>query len=119
MGAGQARRGRHLLFQLAQGGEHTMSNFEQVEILLAEDSDTDAEMTLRALNEKGIANSVTWVKDGESALDFIYYRGSYAERANGHPKVILLDLKMPRVTALTCCDKSKPTRAPRPFQWSC
>jgi two-component system, response regulator len=77
-----------------------MSDFEEVEILLAEDSDTDGEMTLRALRKKGIANNVTWVKDGESALDFIYYRGSYAERANGHPKVILLDLKMPRVDGI-------------------
>ena len=46
-----------------------MSDFEEVEILLAEDSDTDAEMTLRALRKKGIANSVTRVKDGASALD--------------------------------------------------
>jgi len=77
-----------------------MSNFEQVEILLAEDSDTDAEMTLRALRKEGLANSVTWVKDGESALDFIYARGHYAERANRHPKVILLDLKMPKINGI-------------------
>jgi CheY-like chemotaxis protein len=77
-----------------------MSNFEEIEILLAEDSDSDAEMTLRALREKGLANSVTWVKDGESALDFIYYRGNYAERPNGPPKIILLDLKMPRVDGI-------------------
>ena len=77
-----------------------MSDFEEVDILLAEDSDTDAEMTLRALRKEGLANSVTWVKDGESALDFIYARGHYAERANRHPKVILLDLKMPKVNGL-------------------
>ena len=77
-----------------------MSDFEEVDILLAEDSDTDAEMTLRALRKKGIANSVTRVKDGASALDFIYARGDYAERANRHPKVILLDLKMPKVNGI-------------------
>ena len=77
-----------------------MSDFAEVEVLLAEDSDTDGEMTLRALRKNGIANNVTWVKHGEAALDFIYARGNYAERANRHPKVILLDLKMPRVNGI-------------------
>ena len=70
-----------------------MSDFEEVEILLAEDSDTDAEMTLRALRKKGIANSVTRVKDGASALDFIYARGDYAERANRQPESHSLGLE--------------------------
>ena len=74
-----------------------MNQFEEVEILLAEDTDTDGEMTLRVLRKKGIANNVTWVKDGQAAIDFIYRRGEYAQRTSGHPKVILLDLKMPRV----------------------
>jgi two-component system response regulator len=77
-----------------------MSEFEEVDILLAEDSDTDGEMTLRALRKKGIANNVTWVRDGQEALDFIYYRGKYAARPNQHPKLVLLDLKMPRVDGI-------------------
>ena len=77
-----------------------MSDFEEVDILLAEDSDTDGEMTLRALRKKGITNNLTWVRDGEEALDFIYHRGSYAERSNRHPKLVLLDLKMPRVDGI-------------------
>ena len=77
-----------------------MSELEEVDILLAEDSDTDGEMTLRALRKKGIANNLTWVRDGEEALDFIYYRGNYAQRSNRHPKLILLDLKMPRVDGI-------------------
>ena len=77
-----------------------MSEFEEVDILLAEDSDTDGEMTLRALRKKGIANNLTWVRDGEEALDLIYQRGNYAERPNRHPKLILLDLKMPRVDGI-------------------
>jgi CheY-like chemotaxis protein len=85
-----------------------MSDSEEVEILLAEDSDTDGEMTLRALRKNGIANNVTWVKDGEAALDFIYARGNYAERANRHPKVILLDLKMPRVNGIDVLRQIKP-----------
>jgi two-component system, response regulator len=77
-----------------------MSELEEVDILLAEDSDTDGEMTLRALRKKGIANNLTWVRDGEEALDFIYHRGNYAERSNRHPKLVLLDLKMPRVDGI-------------------
>jgi two-component system, response regulator len=77
-----------------------MSEFEEVDILLAEDSDTDGEMTLRALRKKGISNNLTWVRDGEEALDFIYHRGNYAERSNRHPKLVLLDLKMPRVDGI-------------------
>jgi CheY-like chemotaxis protein len=77
-----------------------MSDFEEVEILLAEDSETDGEMTLRALRKKGLANNVTWVTDGQEALDFLYRRGQYAGRPNRHPKLVLLDLKMPRVDGI-------------------
>jgi two-component system response regulator len=77
-----------------------MSELEQVEILLAEDNDTDAEMTLRALRKQHLANNVTWVNDGEEALDFLYCRGKYIGRPNRHPKLILLDLKMPKVDGI-------------------
>jgi two-component system response regulator len=77
-----------------------MGDLKPVEILIAEDSKTDAEMTMRALKRKGLANHVTWVKDGQEALDFIFCTGAYETRTNGHPKLILLDLKMPKVDGI-------------------
>ncbi len=69
-------------------------------ILLAEDSRKDAELTLSALQEKNLANEVFVVRDGEEALDYLYRRGPYCDRAHGNPAVILLDLKMPKVDGL-------------------
>jgi CheY-like chemotaxis protein len=73
-------------------------NFEMVDILLAEDSDADAELTLRALRKHNIGNAVHRVRDGQEALDFLLREGAYM----GAPpvrqlKLVLLDLKMPRV----------------------
>jgi CheY-like chemotaxis protein len=72
-----------------------------VEILLVEDSSTDAELAMRALKHNHLANHLVWVKDGEEALDFIFARGIYHDRnvENG-PKMILLDLKLPKVDGL-------------------
>ena len=77
-----------------------MNDYEQVEILLAEDNETDAEMTIRALRRKNLANNLVWVKDGAEALDFIFRRGAYASRPNETPKLVLLDLKMPKVDGI-------------------
>jgi CheY-like chemotaxis protein len=77
-----------------------MDKFENVDILLVEDSPTDAELALRALRKGKLANNVTWVKDGAEALDFIFRRGAYAGRPDRHPKLILLDLKLPKVDGL-------------------
>jgi CheY-like chemotaxis protein len=77
-----------------------MTGFEQVEILLVEDNPTDAELTMRALRKKNLANNLVWVKDGEEALDFIYCRGRYKDRVNGTPKLILLDLKLPKIDGI-------------------
>jgi CheY-like chemotaxis protein len=77
-----------------------MTDFEQVEILLAEDSESDAEMTMRALRKKNLANRLVWVKDGAEALDFIFRRGAYASRPATAPKLVLLDLKMPKVDGI-------------------
>jgi len=78
-----------------------MEHLEQVEILLVEDNPTDAEMTLRALRRNNLANKVHWVKDGEQALEFIFRTGAYAGRDPGvRPKLIMLDIKMPKVDGI-------------------
>jgi two-component system response regulator len=76
-------------------------DINEVEILLVEDSPHDAELTLRALRKHNLANRVFHAKDGAEALDFILAAGAYAERKveNG-PKVIMLDLKLPKVDGL-------------------
>jgi CheY-like chemotaxis protein len=76
-------------------------NLEELEILLVEDNPTDAELTMRALKRKNLANRLVWVKDGEEALDFIYARGQFADRnSEDLPRLILLDLRMPKVDGL-------------------
>jgi CheY-like chemotaxis protein len=77
-----------------------MNDFDAVEILLAEDSETDAEMTIRALQGKNLTNRLVRVKDGAEALDFISRRGVYSERPPGLPMLLLLDLKMPKVDGI-------------------
>ena len=72
-----------------------------VEILLVEDNPRDAELTIRALKKKNLANSLFHVEDGVDALDFLFARGKYSDRdINDAPKVVLLDLKLPRIDGL-------------------
>lgn len=66
-------------------------------ILLAEDDPYDIELTLTALAEYNLANDVVIARDGQEALDYLYRRGNFASRAPGHPVVVLLDIKMPKV----------------------
>ncbi len=73
----------------------------EVEILLVEDNPADAELTLRALRKRNLTNCIIHVQDGEEALDFIFARGQYSARQiEQKPKVILLDLKLPKVDGL-------------------
>jgi len=73
----------------------------EVEILLVEDNPHDLEMTLRALRKNNLANSITSVTDGEAALDFIFARGKYSGRDINHaPRVVFLDLKLPKVDGI-------------------
>lgn len=72
-----------------------------VDILLVEDNPQDAEMAIRALKKNNLANHLIHVKDGEEALDFIFTRGAFSDRkGKSNPKVILLDLKLPKVGGL-------------------
>jgi two-component system response regulator len=77
-----------------------MEPFEQVEILLVEDSSIDAELTMRAMKSGGLANKLLWVQDGQEALDFMFRHGKYAGREDSIPRLVLLDLKMPRVDGI-------------------
>ena len=78
-----------------------MDNSEAVDILLVEDNPQDAELTIRALKKHNFANRLIVVEDGAEALDFIFCRGKYATRELNHrPKVVLLDLKLPKVSGL-------------------
>ncbi|KGQ20275.1 Two-component system response regulator [Lysobacter dokdonensis DS-58] len=86
-------------------------NLRQVEILLVEDSKADAEMTLRTLSKHGIANHVDWVRDGVQALEWLFREGEYAGRDNGDPRLVLLDIKMPRMDGLQVLERMK--RDPR------
>jgi two-component system response regulator len=79
----------------------TMTDTEAVDILLVEDNPQDAELTIRALKRHNLANRLFTVEDGAEALDFLLCRGKYTARDNGHPpKVVLLDLKLPKVSGL-------------------
>ncbi|MFC4158799.1 response regulator [Chitinimonas lacunae] len=77
-----------------------MSNMQAVDILLVEDNPTDAELTLTALAEQRVANRVIWVTDGESALDYLFCRGAYRERDPTPPRLVLLDLKLPKIDGI-------------------
>lgn len=83
-------------------------NYDSIEILFAEDSIDDATLTLRALNKGGLTNPIFHVKDGAEALDFMYCKGDYASRnIHEHLKLILLDLKMPKVSGIEVLEKLK------------
>lgn len=73
----------------------------EVEILLVEDNLSDAELVTRALRKVNLANNLVHVKDGEEALDFIFAEGQYKDREMKNvPRVILLDIKMPKVDGI-------------------
>lgn len=78
-----------------------MTDLNAIDILLVEDNPRDAELTIRALKKKHLANKLFHVQDGVAALDFLFARGTFADRnVEDAPRVILLDLKLPRVNGL-------------------
>jgi CheY-like chemotaxis protein len=76
-------------------------------ILLAEDNPNDVELTLAALAENHLANEVVVVRDGAEALDYLHRRGVFKLRTEGHPAVVLLDLKLPKVDGLEVLEQVK------------
>lgn len=84
-----------------------MNKYQNVEILLVEDSVHDAEMTMRVLKRRGIVNDIAWVKDGVEAVEYVFCEGDYASRDNGLPKLVLLDMKMPRMDGLQVLKRLK------------
>lgn len=85
-----------------------MSEHDEVEILLVEDNPFDAELTIGALQEAKLVNHLVWVKDGAEALDFVFGKGAYAGRmVSLLPKVILLDLRLPKVDGLEVLQRLK------------
>lgn len=78
-----------------------MANPNEVEILLVEDNASDEELTLHALRRNNLANRIHVVRDGEEALEFLLCRGKYQERSfDSPPRLVLLDLKLPKVDGL-------------------
>lgn len=77
-----------------------MEKFNAVDILIVEDNPRDAELTIRALKRNKLANHIFIACDGVEALDFLYCRGKYETRENSNPKIILLDLKLPKISGL-------------------
>lgn len=83
-------------------------NYDNVEILFVEDSKDDAILTIRALTKSGFTSKLHHVLDGAEALDFIFCRGGYASRnPKEFPKLILLDLKMPKVSGIEVLEQVK------------
>jgi two-component system response regulator len=72
-----------------------------VDILLVEDNEDDVDLAMHALRQEKLANSIFVVRDGEEALDFLFCRGQFSQRRIDHPpKLVLLDLKLPKVDGL-------------------
>lgn len=85
-----------------------MERVEAVDVLLVEDNPQDAELTVRAFKKSNLANNIITIDDGEEAVDFIFCRRKYANRDFIHnPKIILLDVKLPKINGLEILKKIK------------
>jgi two-component system, response regulator len=81
---------------------------KEIDILLIEDNENDAELAIRALQKNNVARNIIHLKDGEDALDFLFGNGQYTGRnTNNKPRVILLDLKMPKISGLEVLEQIK------------
>ena len=87
---------------------------DEIEILLVEDNMDDAEMTIRALKKVQLANKLVHLKDGDEALDFLFAKGTFENReTTNKPKMIFLDIKMPRTDGIEVLRKIKSNEATR------
>ena len=87
-----------------------------IEILLVEDNPNDVELTLHALKNNKLTNNIQVVRDGAEALEFLFGTGAYANRSiNRPPKVILLDLKLPKVDGMEVLKRIKADKRTRPI----
>jgi CheY-like chemotaxis protein len=85
-----------------------LAESDAIEILMVEDNPADAELTLHALRKNNLANKVQRVRDGEEALDFLFCRGTFSgRRFEAAPRLILLDLKLPKVDGLEVLQEVK------------
>jgi two-component system, response regulator len=82
--------------------------YHDVDILLVEDNPNEAKLTIRSFEKNNLANKLLHIDDGEDALDFIFARGKYAARdINAQPKLILLDLKLPKIGGIDILEAIK------------
>jgi two-component system response regulator len=85
----------------------TQGGYQPIEILLVEDNPQDAEITLRALKRANFANHVQWLKDGEDALSFLFSEGQFQAQPTPRPRVMLLDIKMPKIDGIEVLKRIK------------
>ncbi len=91
-----------------------MTNSHQVEILFIEDNPHEAELTILSLKKHNLANKLKHIDDGAEALDFIFSKGPYRDRSNSpDPKLIILDLKLPKVDGIEVLRQLKLSEATR------
>jgi two-component system, response regulator len=91
-----------------------MTDEQEIEIILIEDNAHDAEMTMRTLKKNSLANHIVWLKDGESAMEYLFSNGEdRGSSAIPKPRLILLDLKLPKVDGLEILERLKGDDATR------
>lgn len=78
-----------------------VDKLRDIQIVLVEDSQDDAELTMRSLKKNNVVNDIVWLKDGEEALDYFFSRGQYSDNGEfKRPRLVLLDLKLPKVDGI-------------------